>query len=130
MLEKIEVKTDDKNIDPNTLKQYIRQQANSKWFSLFKIPLLPYAMSGRDTTKWINRTLQHIGEKPVMFDTLQARLSCNDLRNAMHNMGYMNAAVNLKTVVKGKKLKAIYQLNPGEPFYINDIKYDIQDKFN
>ena len=128
MLEKIEVKTDDKNIDPNTLKQYIRQQANSKWFSLFKIPLLPYAMSGRDTTKWINRTLQHIGEKPVMFDTLQARLSCNDLRNAMHNMGYMNAAVNLKTVVKGKKLKAIYQLNPGEPFYINDIKYDIQDK--
>jgi outer membrane protein assembly factor BamA len=43
-------------------------------------------------------------------------------------MGYMNAAVNLKTVVKGKKLKAIYQLNPGEPFYINDIKYDIQDK--
>ena len=128
LLEKVVIKTDSKDINPNTLKQYIRQQSNSKWFSLFKIPTLPYAISGRDTTKWINRTLQRIGEKPVMFDSLQAQLSCNDIKTALQNMGYMNASVEIKTVINGKKLKAIYKLIPGESYDIRNIKYDIEDK--
>lgn len=128
LLEKVEVKTDAKDIDANALRQYVRQQSNSKWFSLFKIPLGTYAMAGKDTSKWINRTLQRFGEKPIIYDTLQARLSCNDLRAALQNMGYMNAVVNLQTKVHRKKIKAIYTLVPGEPFFIRKLKYDIQDK--
>jgi len=128
LLEKVEVKTNAKDIDANALRQYIRQHSNSKWFSLFKIPLGTYAMAGRDTSKWINRTLQRFGEKPIIYDTLQARLSCNDLRTALQNMGYMNAIVNLQTKVHRKKIKVIYTLVPGEPFFIRNLKYDIQDK--
>lgn len=128
LLEKVEIKTDSKDIDANALRQYVRQQSNSKWFSLFKIPLGTYAMAGRDTSKWMNRTLQHLGEKPILYDTLQAKLSCNDLRVALQNMGYMNAKVNLQTKVHRKKIKAIYTLLPGEPFFIRNLKYDIQDK--
>ena len=94
------------------MAQYVRQKENSRWFSVFKIPLGTYSLAGRDTTKWINKTLQRIGEKPVYYDTLQARLSCEDLRVAMNNMGYMNARVALNTKVRGKKLKAIYTLIP------------------
>ena len=127
MLEGVEIKSDTKGFDAAQLAPYVRQKGNSRWFSLFKIPLGAYAMSGRDTTKWINRTLQRIGEEPVLYDTVQARLSCEDLRTAMQNMGYMNASVSLDTQVKGKKLKAVYTLHPGAPFIIRHFHYDIQD---
>jgi len=127
LLEKVELKVDTKKFNVASLEPYIRQKANSKWFSVFKIPLGTYALSGRDTTRWINRTLRKIGEEPVVYDTLQAQLSCNDLKLALQNMGYMNADVDLTTRAKGKRLTAIYTLHPGTPFFINSVRYDIQD---
>ncbi|MBR5918492.1 MAG: BamA/TamA family outer membrane protein, partial [Prevotella sp.] len=113
--------------DVAAVEPYIRQKANSKWFSLVKIPLGVYSMAGRDTTKWLNRTLQRIGEQPVIFDSTSAMATCGDLQTAMRNMGYLHADVDLKTKKKGKKLKAIYTLRPGAPYDIRHIHYDIQD---
>ena len=127
LLDKVRVEADTKEIDASLLSPYIRQQANSKWFSLFKVPLGTYTMAGRDTTKWLNRTLRNIGEQPVVYDSLMARLTCDDLQDALHNMGYMNGSVSLNTKVKGKKLTAIYTLHPGSPYFIRSVKYDIQD---
>ena len=127
LLDKVELRSDEADFNATQLAQYVRQKENSRWFSFFKIPLGTYSLAGRDTTKWINRTLQRIGEKPVYYDTLQARLSCEDLRVAMNNMGYMNARVVFNTKVRGKKLKAIYTLLPGKPFMIDRFSYDIQD---
>lgn len=127
MLDKVEIRTDDKTINPTELAHYVRQKSNSKWFSFFKIPLGTYALAGSDTTKWLNKTLRKVGEKPVIYDTLQARLSCEDLKKALQNMGYMNATVSLNTSTKGKKLKAIYQLHPGVPFIITQMNYEIED---
>ncbi len=127
LLDKVELCSDEADFNATQLAQYVRQKENSRWFSFFKIPLGTYSLAGRDTTKWINRTLQRIGEKPVYYDTLQARLSCEDLRVAMNNMGYMNARVVFNTKVRGKKLKAIYTLLPGKPFMIDRFSYDIQD---
>lgn len=127
LLESVEIKSDSKSLNTSSLEPYIRQKANSKWFSLFKIPLGTYAMSGKDSTKWINRTLKKVGEMPVIFDSVQARLSVEDLRKAMQNQGYMHAQVDFTTKLHGKRLKAIYTLHPGKPYLINNIKYDIQD---
>ncbi|WP_062434718.1 BamA/TamA family outer membrane protein [Prevotella sp. DNF00663] len=127
LLSGVTVKSKSKDIDAATLATYVRQKPNSKWFSLFKIPLGTYSMAGQDTTKWLNRTLRNMGEKPVLFDSVQARLSCMDLRSAMQNMGYMHAQVDLKTSMKRKKMYVTYILKPGTPFYIHSLKYDIQD---
>ena len=127
LLQGVEVRTGDKDFDAAPLQQYVRQKGNSRWFSSFKIPLGIYSMAGSDSTKWINRTLRNIGEQPVLYDTLQAHLTCNDLLTAMQNMGYMNARVDHTVKVKGKKLKAIYTLVPGKPFVIRHIRYDIKD---
>lgn len=127
LLDKVELKSDVKHFDTSQLAQYVRQKGNSKWFSMFKIPLSTYSLAGRDTTKWINRTLQKMGEKPVLYDSVQARLSVEDLQRAMQNMGYMNAKVSFDKRVRGKKLTAIYNLEPGEPYLINNFRYDIQD---
>ena len=42
-------------------------------------------------------------------------------------MGYMNGEVDLTTRAKGKHLTAVYTLHPGTPFFINSVRYDIQD---
>ena len=127
MLQSVKVKSEPKGFDVAAVEPYIRQKANSKWFSLVKIPLGVYSMAGRDTTKWLNRTLQRIGEQPVIFDSTSAVATCGDLQTALRNMGYLHADVDLKTKVKGKKLKAIYTLHPGAPYDIRHISYDIQD---
>ena len=128
MLTAVEIKSEPKGFNVSRLEPYIQQKANSKWFSLFKIPLGTYSLSGRDTTKWVNRTLRRIGEAPVLFDTLQAQRSLDDLRTAMRNMGYLHSDAELTTKVKGRKLKAIYTLHPGPPYDIRHVSYDISDE--
>ena len=46
--------------------------------------------------------------EPVLYDSVQARLSSEDLTVAMQNMGYMNATVDVEKKVKGKKLTLNY----------------------
>ena len=127
LLDGVKVESADKELDASTLQDYVRQKGNSKWFSLFKIPMGTYALAGRDSTKWLNRTLRHIGEEPVVFDSLQAQLSMDDLTTAMHNMGYMHGRTEMKVTRKGRKVKVVYRLLPGEPYRIAIVHYDIQD---
>ena len=129
MLNKVSVVADGKypDVNPSQLKNYVRQKGNSRWFSAVKIPLGVYAMAGEDTTKWINRTLRNMGEAPVVYDTLQARLSCDNLQRALQNLGYLDSQVELYTEVKGKKLNAVYVLHPGAPYFIRNVSYDIRD---
>lgn len=129
MLNKVSVIADGKypDVNPSQLKNYVRQKGNSRWFSAVKIPLGVYAMAGEDSTKWINRTLRNMGETPVVYDTLQARLSCENLQRALQNLGYLDSQVELFTDRKDKKLNAVYVLHPGTPYYIRKVNYDIQD---
>ena len=107
ILDKVAVVSDQSDYNASPLSQYVRQKEKPKLFSLFRNPF---------------------SRKPVIYDTLQARLSCQDLLTAMQNEGYMNAGVSLYTETKGKKLKAIYLLHPGQPFLIGKVNYDIQDE--
>lgn len=127
LLDKVEVKSVQKDFNVSLLEPYVRQKANSKWFSLFKIPLGTYSLSGADTTRWINRTLKNIGEAPVVYDTVMAIKSCEALRSAMSNMGYLHSEVELQTRCKGKKVRVTYILKPGEPYYLRNVRYDIAD---
>ena len=128
LLHKVKIESDSKDVDAAQLSAYIRQQGNSKWFSLFKIPLSVYSLSAHDSTRWINRTLKKIGEEPVLYDSVQARQTADDLKTALQNMGYMNADVSVKTNAKKRKLTVTYLLHPDKPFFIHHVRYDIPDK--
>lgn len=130
LLNKVEVKVvgnyDDINV--GQLKSYVRQKGNSRWFSSVKIPLATYSLSGRDTSRWVNKMLRSIGEAPVLFDSIGAQRSCEDLRLALRNMGYMDAQVEMTPRLRGpKKMDAVYLLYPGEPYYVRHFNYDIRD---
>lgn len=111
----------------NHLKNYVRQKSNSSWFSTLKIPLATYSVSGRDSSKWINRILKSMGEAPILYDSLKAIQSCNDLRAKMRNDGYLDAEIAVSTRKKGKKIDITYLVFPGEPYVLKDIKYGIRD---
>lgn len=128
LLTDVKIETDNKNVNTSQMEQYINQKANTKLFSLFAVPLGTYNLSGRDSTKWINRILKRLGEEPVLFDTLKAEMSRKNLGTVMQNMGYLHADVSLKTIANDKKIKVIYTLHTGNPYFIGNIEYDIYDK--
>ena len=129
LLDKVKVKSDvrDRAINTTELKSYVRQRGNSRWFSLVKLPLYTYSLSGRDTTQWLNRTLRSIGEAPQIYDSLQTQQSIVRLRDNLQNMGYLRASVDVGQKVKGKKVRTTYFLHPGKRYKIRHITYDIQD---
>ncbi len=127
MLSGVEVKSREKGFDDTGMETYVRQRGNSRWFSALKIPLGFYSLAGRDTTRWINRTLRHAGEPPILYDAELARLSKDDLEQAMRNKGWLNAKAELRTKTKGKRIWASYELYPGLSYTIGDIRYTIAD---
>ena len=129
LLNKVSVNDDEHHRDVNTtlLKSYVRQRSNSRWFSTVKLPLVTYSLSGRDSSKWVNRFLKSIGEEPVIFDSVQAQLSCFDLRQELQNEGYLKAEVELQTRKHGKKVDVEYLLKPGEPYFVHEVDYQVDD---
>ena len=130
LLDDIRMKIDgetNRELNVTTDKSLVRQQNNARWFSMVKLPLKVYSLSGRDTTKWGNRLLRSIGEPPVIYDSLQARLTCNDLQMLLQNKGYLDGRVELWTRTKGKKLWAYYKLSTGNPYQIGKLDYQIAD---
>jgi len=124
---KVEVEGDYPDISSSTLNSYVRQRNNVKWFSLVKLPLLTYSLSGRDSTLWVNRMLRSIGEKPVLFDSLQAAQTMSDLQLMLTGRGYLDGRVEVWTKSKGKKLSAIYRLFPGEAYRLGRVNYVVGD---
>ena len=109
------------------MRPFIRQHGNSRWFSALKLPLKTYSLSGRDSTKWINRVLRNMGEPPELYDTLQTALSLQSLTAQMQNLGYLRASADVVVEQKGRKVRTHYILHPGVPYFLQNIDFDIQD---
>ena len=65
---------------------YIRQNPNAKWFSLIKTQLYVYNWSGRDSTRWINRTLRKLGDAPVIYSEEETNRTREEITKAVQNM--------------------------------------------
>jgi len=127
LLDRVEltVDGDHKHLGTEALKGYVRQQSNSRWFTLVKLPLMTYSMAGTDSSRWVNRLLKNIGEPPVVYDSVMAAQSVGDLLQVMRNSGYLDGKVELWTKTKGKKLRADYRLFPGKIYRLGQINYQI-----
>ena len=93
LLDEVRIQTDNKEIKPSSLSVYVRQNPNSKWFSLIKTQLYVYNWSGRDSTRWINRTLRRLGDAPVIYSETETGRTSEEMTKAVQNMGYMGAMV-------------------------------------
>ncbi len=121
-LKDVSVSCDDKRTaKAYSFKDYIRQTPNTKWFGA-KIPMRLYAASGKDTTQWTNRMLRKIGERPVIYDSISATKSINDIKQMLANEGYMKADVRQEKHIKGKKMSLEYIVTPGERYIIRNVR--------
>jgi outer membrane protein assembly factor BamA len=84
-------------------------------------------MSGKDTSKWLNRKLQSWGEAPVIFDPALVEYSISNIKAYLRNRGLYNATVEDSVVYRKKKATVFYRIQTGSPYIIKNIEYDIYD---
>lgn len=129
LLDKVSVRVDSGGDAINTgeLYNFLRQTPNHKVLGFAKLQLGTYNLSGSDTTKWYNRWLRNIGQPPVIYDENLTAASVRQLRMALVNRGYLDAAVNADTISRGKKIEVNYRITPGRARVIGSLGYEIAD---
>ncbi len=127
LLDEVNIESDNKEVKTSDLSYYLRQTPNTKWFNLLRTQLYIYNMSGRDSTKWINRALRRVGDAPVIYNEEETDRTTEELTKSVQNMGYMGASVVTDTIIKKKKLKLTYKINSGKPYKVRSIRYEIPD---
>lgn len=127
LLDEVNITSDTKDVKPSQFTSYIRQNPNAKWFNLIKVPMHIYCASGKDSSLWINRFFQKIGDAPVIYDESLATKSQEVIEQAVKNMGYMRANVSLEKRIKKNKLKLNYRIKTDKLYYISHIAYHIDN---
>ena len=127
LLDDVVVISENKNVPPSSIKNFIRQKPNSRWFNFMKVPLGFYCLSSKDSSNIMNGFFQKIGEAPEIYDHSSALKSRNEIEKAIKNRGYMQASVSLDTIQTRNKVKAIYHITSGKPYKIRHIAYAIED---
>lgn len=126
LLNSIGVKHDTHNATSD-LEAFVPQQPNVALPLFGKVRLRIYNMAGQDTSKWLNRTLQNMGQAPVIYSEKQVGASINQLRKQLNNQGYLNAEVDTTLKEKGNKIDVTYHIKGGTPYRIRNYVNQIDD---
>jgi len=110
-----------KDVNAEMLSPFLRQVPNQRIFSIFRLQLAVYNLSGRDSTKWLSRWLRRAGEKPVIYDSLAMVESQSELQKELQNEGFQHAKVQVITNAKNKKINVLYHIVLGNPYKISSF---------
>ncbi|MFA5047114.1 MAG: BamA/TamA family outer membrane protein [Paludibacter sp.] len=127
LLDKYHIKTDSKVIQQDELKDYLRQTPNAAVFGVFRMQLGLYNFAGKDTSKWINKTLKRIGDPPVIYSPILTSVSIQQLQKFLENKGYIDAKVESKVTTKGKKATVDYNIKFNKPYRLNEYSTDLKN---
>lgn len=122
LLDEVKVLSDGNAKVASSLKSKVRQQPNVRTFGLFRLPLRIYSLSGK-RNHFINRALRNMGEPPRVYDDTLTRKSCDVMRQALVNQGYLKAEVSSKTTYHKHKARVRYYANPGRQYRISSVRY-------
>ena len=87
-----------------------------------------YNWAGSDSTKWINRWLHRIGNKPVVYSRNLAEQSASEMELELNNKGYLNAYVIVSDTTKKKKATATFDIVSNNPHRIRNYKIELDNK--
>ena len=113
-------------VSKSALKPYIRQLPNKKILGI-RFYLGLYNLSDIEKEKWPHSWLRRIGEEPVIFDPSAADRSAGQIESYLHSKGFFNASAEDSIMTKGDEAEVVYTVEPGKPYTIADIRYEIQD---
>ncbi len=131
LLNKVSIKTDNKDIKRDDLKEYLRQTPNAAVFGVFRMQLGLYNWAPKDTTKWLSKglskTLKKIGDPPVIYNSALTSLTVQQLQRLFENKGYINAKVQSNVTTKDKKAAVEYVIISNVPYRLHDYKIDLKN---
>ena len=113
-------------VSKSALKPYLRQQPNKKILGM-RFYLGLYNLSDIEKDKWPHSWLRRIGEEPVIFDPSAADRAAGQIGSYLQTKGFFNASVKDSIITKRNEVEVIYTVDPGKPYTIADIRYEIQD---
>lgn len=127
LLDKVNITVDSADVSASMLSGYLRQEPNTRWFHLTKLPLGIYLMSDPKSNSPINRFVRKLGQAPVVYDTLLTERSRQRIRDALFNLGYLHADVSVNESYKKHKVRVHYDVHPGERYYVQDVDVQVRD---
>lgn len=124
LMNNIDYKIDNRQINKDELATYVRQEENLKILGFIKFHLWLYNLSKKDKPKsWF----REIGEPPAIYDEVLIKKSASQIQQYLYNKGYYRAKVTDDTNFKNKKASVTYKVETGEPYLIRNIQYTIND---
>ena len=120
LLASVKVTSDTKLANPMLLRQQVKQEPNSRWFSLSKVQLGMYCLAGKGNSG-LSKLLRKLGEPPVVYNHQLTEQSCAAMNLAMKNQGYRHATITADTVHNKHKIDVHYHIECGAQNYIQHI---------
>lgn len=124
VLSEVKVSSTDHGFKPATMRGYVKQQPNAKWFNLFKVPLGIYNLSKSDSirgNRGFSRVLRRIGEAPAIYNHQLTTYGQSSIVQAMNSIGYLHAKCDTTLAISRHKIKVNYCVTPGQRFYIHHL---------
>ncbi|HLP03799.1 MAG TPA: BamA/TamA family outer membrane protein [Paludibacter sp.] len=132
LLDKVSIRTDNKDINKSELWDYLRQTPNAGMFGKVRMQLGVYNLAPKDTSNWMKRvlhkTFQKIGDPPVIYNPSLTVLSTQQLQQQLGNKGYINALVTNNVELKDKKAKVDYIVNARKPYRLHDYSINLRNR--
>ena len=122
LINKVEVEVDNKEINKEEAKSYVRQKENYKILGFLKFHLWLYNLSSKNKTDgWLKR----IGEPPQIYNEALAIRSEGQLKQYLNNKGYFRGKIDREVELNEKRQRAnvTYSLETGDIYKIRDINY-------
>jgi len=77
--------------------------------------------------KYKKTNIKPIGSPPPLLDSTLVDISREQIEKFLKSKGYFNAKVDAAIAVNKKKASLLFTANPGEPFYVSGLSFDIAD---
>lgn len=127
ILSSVKMQSDSRQLSLGNYRSCVRQEPNSRWFSLLKVPLGIYCLQGKDSVRRFNRFIRRIGEAPVIYNNDATKESLVALQTALSNHGFYHARVQADTSVQKNKVHLCYNIHPGLRTYVGNIRYEFDN---
>lgn len=135
LVQKVKIEEDkstprDERIRAAALERYVKQSPNKRFLGIsFGLWIYGLANPAKDN-KW-NNWKRKIGQEPVLLDMSLAKQSAQNLKVYMDSKGFLSSqsTFSVDTTSRRKRATITYRTEQNQPYRINNLAYDFQDKF-
>lgn len=72
--------------------------------------------------------IRNVGEAPSILDSSLVEISRSQIERFLFTKGYFNATVDDSIAIKKQKAHVVFQVDQGDPFYIENLTTQIEDQ--